>query len=134
MVDLVRFSAVSVLAFAVTAAAQQNVPQPVRTIIEQHEQTGVLGKEIVLGTAALPAGTQIGFHIHPGDEIGYVLKGKLILRTRGEADRTLLPGDSFFNARGVVHSLAAAPRSEGGTALSTWIVDKDKPLATAVGE
>jgi quercetin dioxygenase-like cupin family protein len=105
---------------------------PVRTILERHDQSGVPGKEILLGTAQLPAGTAIGFHTHPGDEFGYVLKGPLVLKTKGQPDRILKTGDSFFNARGAVHSLATVPGVEGGTALSTWIVDKGEPLATPV--
>jgi quercetin dioxygenase-like cupin family protein len=83
-----------------------------------------------LGTAVLPAGTVIAFHTHPGDEFGYVLKGPLILKTKGQPDRILKTGDSFFNPRGAVHSLATVPGAEGGTAVSTWIVDKGEPLAT----
>jgi quercetin dioxygenase-like cupin family protein len=78
----------------------------------------------------LPAATAIGFHTHPGDEAGYVLKGVLILHTRGQPDKVLKAGDSFFNPRGAVHSLAAALGAERGTAVSTWIVDKGQPLAT----
>jgi quercetin dioxygenase-like cupin family protein len=115
-----------------SAAADEpsTAPQPVRTIFERHDQAGVPGKEIVIGSALLPAGTTIGFHTHPGDESGYVLKGVLILHTRGKPDRMLKAGDSFFNARGAVHSLSTVPGEEGGTAVSTWIVDKGQPLAT----
>jgi quercetin dioxygenase-like cupin family protein len=118
-------------AFADTPAS---VPAtaPVRTILERHDQTGVSGKEILLGTALLPAGTAIGFHTHPGDEFGYVLKGPLVLKTKGQPDRILNTGDTFFNARGLVHSLATVPGSEGGMALSTWIIDKGEPLASPV--
>lgn len=119
-------------AIVLSAAADEPgaAPQPIRTILERHDQSGVPGKEIVIGTAMLPAGTSIGYHTHPGDESGYVLKGVLILRTRGQPDRTLKVGDSFFNPRGAVHSLATVPGQEGGTAMSTWIVDKGQPLAT----
>jgi len=119
-------------ATVLSAAADESsaTPQPVRTIFERHDQTGVPGKEIVIGSAMLPAGTVIGFHTHPGDEVGYVLKGVLIIHVRGKPDRTLKAGDSFFNERGTVHSLSAAPGEEGGTAVSTWIVDKGQPLAT----
>ncbi len=103
--------------------------QPKRTLLDKHDQSEVSGKEIVLGTAELPAGTVIGWHTHNGDESGYVLKGNLVLKTRGQPDQVLKAGDHFFNARGAVHSLAAAPGSEGGMAVSTWIVDKGKPLA-----
>jgi quercetin dioxygenase-like cupin family protein len=130
MQRLPRFSLLIVAAVALNAVADQPQPQPVRTIFERHDQSGVPGKEIVIGTAMLPPGSVIAYHTHPGDESGYVLKGSLILRTKGQPDRALKEGDSFFNARGAVHSLAAAPGGEGGTAVSTWIVDKGQPLAT----
>jgi quercetin dioxygenase-like cupin family protein len=130
MQRLPRFSLLIVAAVALNAVADQPQPQPVRTIFERHDQSGVPGKEIVIGTAMLPPGSVIGYHTHPGDESGYVLKGSLILKTKGQPDRALKEGDSFFNARGAVHSLAAAPGGEGGTAVSTWIVDKGQPLAT----
>jgi len=109
--------------------AASSAPQPKRTILDKHDQSGVPGKEIVIGTAELPAGAVIGWHSHEGDESGYVLRGNLVLKTRGKPDQMLKAGDHFFNERGAVHSLAAAPGSEGGEALSTWIVDKGKPLA-----
>jgi quercetin dioxygenase-like cupin family protein len=120
------------LAVIVVTATAATLPQPTRTILEQHDQTGVPGKEIVIGTAELPADTAIGFHTHPGDEIGYVLEGTLVVKTRGQPDKVLKAGDSFFNIRGAVHSLLAAPGGHGGKAVSTWIVDKGQPLSTPV--
>jgi quercetin dioxygenase-like cupin family protein len=105
-------------------------PAAVRTILERHDQSGVPGKEIVIGTATLPKGAVIGFHTHPGDEAGYVVRGTLTLKTRGQPDRILHAGDSFFNPRGTIHSLQA-PDSDG-VAVSSWIVDKGQPLATPV--
>jgi len=113
-------------------AAKTDGPQPKRTILGRIDQSGVPGKEIVVGTAELPAGTVIGWHTHDGDEAGYVLKGDLVLKTQGKPDQVLKAGDHFFNPRGAVHSLAAAPGSQGGTAVSTWIIDKGKPIAEPV--
>jgi quercetin dioxygenase-like cupin family protein len=121
-----------VLGSTVGATANEIEPTAVRSILERHDQSAGPGTEIVLGTAALPPGSAIGFHTHPGDEAGYVLKGTLILKVKGQADRVLKPGDSFFNPRGSIHSVLALSTGEGGVALSTWIVDKDKPLATAI--
>jgi quercetin dioxygenase-like cupin family protein len=123
---------IAVLSLNATAEEPKSSAQPVRTVIERHDQSGVPGKEIVIGTATLPPGAVIGYHTHPGDEAGYVLKGNLILKTQGQPDRALKAGDSFFNPRGAVHSLGAAPGSEGGMAVSAWIVDKGEPLATPV--
>jgi quercetin dioxygenase-like cupin family protein len=128
---IVAILTLSLNAFA-DAPGSAPASAPVRTILERHDQSGVPGKEIVLGTALLPGGSVIGFHTHPGDEVGYVLKGSLVLKKKGEPDRILKTGDTFFNARGEVHSLAALPGSDGGTAVSTWIVDKGQPLATPV--
>ncbi|HZP64867.1 MAG TPA: cupin domain-containing protein [Rudaea sp.] len=100
-----------------------------RNILDRHDQSGVEGKEIVIGTAELPAGGVIGWHTHPGDETAYVLRGNLVLKRQGQPDLALKAGDHFLNPRGTVHSLVAAPGSEGGAVVSTWIVDKGKPLA-----
>jgi Gluconate 2-dehydrogenase subunit 3 len=43
-------------------------------------------------------------------------------------------GDHFFNPAGLVHSVAAPPATDGGTIVSTWIVEKGKPLAEAVAD
>jgi quercetin dioxygenase-like cupin family protein len=131
---MIRSALITVVALTLNAAADEPKasPQPVRTIFERHDQSGVPDKEIVIGSAMLPANTAIGYHTHPGDEAGYVLKGTLVLKTRGQPDRVLKAGDSFFNPRGAVHSLVAAPGGDGGTAVSAWIVDKGQPLATPV--
>jgi quercetin dioxygenase-like cupin family protein len=119
-------------ALAVTAVAQQrSTPaQVARNTLETNDQSGVNNKEIVIGTATLPVGTSIGFHTHPGDESGYVVKGSIILRTQGQPDRHLVSGEGFFNGRGSVHSVVAGP--EGATIVSTWIVDKGVPISTQV--
>jgi quercetin dioxygenase-like cupin family protein len=122
--------AIAVLSLNATADEPKPTAQAVRNIMERHDQSGVPGKEIVIGTATLPPGSVIGYHTHPGDEAGYVLKGNLILKTQGQPDRALKAGDSFFNPRGAVHSLAVAPGSEGGMAVSAWIVDKGVPMST----
>ena len=129
---LVPASLLAIAILSLNAAADEPGAQAVRNILERHDQSGVPGKEIVIGTATLPPGSVIGYHTHPGDEAGYVLKGNLILKTQGQPDRALKPGDSFFNPRGAVHSLAAARGSDGGMAVSTWIVDKGVPMATPV--
>jgi quercetin dioxygenase-like cupin family protein len=128
---LLPLSLIAIAALSLNAAADEpkSGAQPVRSILERHDQTGVPGKEIVIGTATLPPGSAIGYHTHPGDEAGYVLKGNLTLKVQGQPDRPLKAGDSFFNPRGAIHSVVAAG-PDGGTAVSSWIVDKGQPLAT----
>ena len=129
---LIQASSVALVALSLTVIADDLKPQPRRDILERHDQSGVAGKEIIVGTALIPPGAAVGYHTHPGEESGFVLKGTLTLKTKGQPDRVLHAGDHFFNVRGAVHSVVADPTGEGGTALSTWIVDKDAPLATPV--
>jgi quercetin dioxygenase-like cupin family protein len=131
---LMHICLITAIALTLNAAADEPKAgaQPVRNILERHDQSGVPGKEVVIGTVTLPPGTSIGFHTHPGDEAGYLLKGTLILKTRGQPDRTLKAGDSFFNPRGAVHSVMAPADRDGATAVSVWIIDKGQPLATLV--
>jgi quercetin dioxygenase-like cupin family protein len=128
---LLHLSLIAIAVLSLNAAADEpkSGAQPVRSILERHDQSGVPGKEIVIGTATLPPGSSIGYHTHPGDEAGYVLKGNLTLKVQGQPDRPLKAGDSFFNPRGAIHSVVAAG-PDGGTTVSSWIVDKGQPLAT----
>lgn len=127
------FILIATLAFAVHAQdskpAAAAAPEAKRNILERHDQSAVEGREIIIGTAELPAGSTIGWHVHPGDEIGYVTRGAIIWKVRGQPDRELKAGDHFFNPRGSVHSVTSL---EGGTVVSTWIVDKGKPMAEPV--
>ncbi len=121
-----------VVAVAVSlAAAAQDAKTPIeRTILERHDQSNVPDKEAVLGTVTLAPGAVVGFHTHPGDEAGYVVKGSLTWKVRGQPDKTLKAGDSFFNPRGSAHSIVGG--AGGATAFSTWIVDKGKPMSEPV--
>jgi hypothetical protein len=53
---------------------------------------------------------------HPGDEAGYIVTGSVIWKVRGQPDKILKAGDSFFNPRGSVHSIVGS--DEGGTVFS----------------
>ena len=126
-----KYWAALLIVFSFNAYADDaKPPQAERTILAKHDLSGVPGKEVVIGTALFPAGSVIGFHTHPGDESGYVMKGSVTVKIRGAADKALKAGDGFFNPRGSVHSVVAGP--EGATVVATWIVDKDVPMASPV--
>jgi quercetin dioxygenase-like cupin family protein len=70
-------------------------------------------------------------HTHPGVEMSYILEGQGVLKIQGQPDRTLASGDSFSIPAVAVHSLAnVGPGAM--TILTTYILEKDKPLATPV--
>ncbi|HEY2686742.1 MAG TPA: cupin domain-containing protein [Steroidobacteraceae bacterium] len=123
-----KFIALALLMLSSAVLADDKPAQPTRSILERHDQSGVPGKEIVIGTATLPPGATFPYHTHPGDEVGYILKGSVTGKTKGQPDKVLKAGDSFFNPRGAEHSVVAGP--EGAEIVSSWIVDKGKPMST----
>jgi quercetin dioxygenase-like cupin family protein len=113
---------------ALSAAAQEPQSQVARAVFGHYDQSGVPGKEIVTGTVTLQPGAEVAFHVHPGDEAGYVVQGAVTWKVRGQPDKTLHAGDGFFNPRGSAHSLVAT--ESGARVFSAWIVDKGKPLSS----
>lgn len=86
------------------------------------------GHEAVTARAEFPAGVSSGRHSHPGEEVGYLLEGSVTVEMDGQK-RVLKPGDVFAIPAGKVH--AATNTGTGPAAiLSTYIVEKGKPLAT----
>ena len=109
--------------------AAEEPPAPIaRTVFGHYDQSGVPGKEIVTGTVTLQPGAEVAFHVHPGDEAGYIVQGAVSWKVRGQPDKTLRAGDGFFNPRGSAHSLVAT--ESGARVFSAWIVDKGKPLSS----
>jgi quercetin dioxygenase-like cupin family protein len=68
-------------------------------------------------------------HSHHGVEMVYVLEGTIALDIDGQPSRLLKAGDSAVNPSGVPHGGRAGP--QGARLTGTFIVDKDKPLATS---
>ena len=74
-------------------------------------------------------GGSVGRHTHPGVEMGYVIAGAGTLSIDGQPVRLIRAGDSFAIPEGVVHAL----RNTGDQpeqVVSTYVVEKNKPLAT----
>ncbi len=110
---------------AAVIAAQQ--PGFKRTVLQESDLS-MPGPQAVTATAELPAGVASGRHAHPGEECGYVLEGPITIEVDGKAPVTLQTGQTFFVPAGAVHNARAG--STAGKILSTYIVEKGKPLAT----
>jgi quercetin dioxygenase-like cupin family protein len=86
------------------------------------------GHEAVTARAEFPAGVSSGRHTHPGEEVGYLLEGSVTVEMDGKS-RVLKPGDVFAIPAGMVHA-ATNTGTTPAAILSTYIVEKGKPLAT----
>ncbi|HLX21725.1 MAG TPA: cupin domain-containing protein, partial [Usitatibacter sp.] len=86
-------------------------------------------REVVMARAEIAAGASAGRHSHPGVEVGYVLEGTSEVLIDGEPPKIVKAGESYIIPEGKIHD-ARPIGDKGATVLATYIVDKDKPLAT----
>lgn len=97
----------------------------------QREPSSIPGREIVQVLTEIPCGVQSGWHIHPGEEVGYIVAGTVEMHIEGRPTLVLHAGDGFLMTPRVAHNaLDIGP--ETGRMLSTYLVDPTEPLATFV--
>ncbi len=97
----------------------------------QHKPSSIPGREIVQVLTEIPCGVESGWHVHPGEEVGYILAGTVQMMIQGQAALTLDAGDPFLMPPRTPHNaLDVGPGT--GQMLSTYIVEAGQPLATFV--
>jgi quercetin dioxygenase-like cupin family protein len=101
-----------------------------RTIIQRGDLS-TPGREVVQAIAEFQPGSTVGWHTHPGEEAGYLLEGSLVFEFTGKPRVTLTAGQTFFVPAGAAHN-ATNTGSTRARVLATYMVEKGKPLATAV--
>jgi quercetin dioxygenase-like cupin family protein len=101
-----------------------------RTVLQQGNLS-MPGREVVQAIAEFQPGATVGRHTHPGEEVGYVLEGTIVLEQEGKPTVTLGAGKTFLIPPGTVHNATNSGSSQARV-LATYIVEKGKPLATAV--
>jgi quercetin dioxygenase-like cupin family protein len=97
----------------------------------QRAPLSIAGREIVQVETLIPAGVESGWHIHPGEEVGYIVEGQVEMRVQGRATVVLRPGEGFLIPPRTPHN-ARDLGPETGKMLSTYIVEAGQPIATFV--
>src|SRR5215510_8632918 len=62
----------------------------------QRSPLSIPGREMVQVETLIPAGVESGWHVHPGEEVGYIIAGQVEMRVQGHANVVLNPGDGFL--------------------------------------
>lgn len=99
----------------------------------QHEPSSIPGREIVQVLTEIPEGVESGWHIHPGEEVGYIVAGAVEMRIHDRPTLHLTAGDGFLIPPGTPHN-ARDVGPGTGEMLSTYIVEVGEPLAVFVDE
>jgi quercetin dioxygenase-like cupin family protein len=121
----VFFSLLSLLlATSVFAQAPEIKRTPLQTV--QLSTPGKVAIQMIVEVA--PGGT-IPRHTHPGEEIAYIMSGELVLLVDGKESKVVKTGESFSVPEGSIHGGKNASTA-AATLLVTYVVDKDKPVAT----
>jgi quercetin dioxygenase-like cupin family protein len=95
----------------------------------QHAESSIPGREIVQVLTEIPVGVESGWHMHPGEEVGYILAGTVEMSIEDRPTLTLNAGDPFLIPPRTPHNaLDVGPGT--GMMLSTYIVEPEEPLAT----
>jgi len=113
----------------IVAGVSAQQPGFKRTVLQQ-ANLSMPGRELVQAIAEFQPGATVGRHTHPGEEIGYILEGTILLEQEGKPNVTLGAGKTFLIPPGTVHN-ATNTGSSQARVLATYLVEKGKPLATA---
>jgi quercetin dioxygenase-like cupin family protein len=95
----------------------------------QRAPSSVPGRDIVQVRTEIPARVASGWHSHPGEEVGYIVAGKVDMAIKGRSTLHLQAGDGFLIPPGVSHN-AVDIGPETGVMLSTYFVEHGLPLIT----
>ena len=120
--------AAMLIAGSVVTQTQQ--PASKRTPLQQHDLSAP-GREVIQVRVDFDPGYVAPRHTHPGEEMIYVIEGKLQYQIEGQPDATVKPGDVLFVPAGAIHSVKNVG-SGNGAELATYVVEKGKPLITLV--
>ena len=99
----------------------------------QRSPLSIPSREMVQVETLIPPGVESGWHVHPGEEVGYIIAGQVEMRVQGRATVVLRPGDGFLIPPRTTHN-ARDLGPETGKMLSTYIVETGQPIATFVDQ
>jgi quercetin dioxygenase-like cupin family protein len=124
------FTAAALLAAMLATVAAQ-APAPFKRTVLQQGDLSAPGREAVMAVAEIQPAAAAGRHTHPGEEIAYVLAGPLVIEIDGKPAKTYQTGEVFMIPPGTIHH-AKNPGTAAAKVLSTYVIEKGKPVATPV--
>jgi quercetin dioxygenase-like cupin family protein len=109
--------------------AQSGTPQVhglTRTDLQRHDLSAP-GREMVQAVVEIATDAPPIRHLHPGEEIIYVLEGVLEYTVDGQGTNVYKAGQALMVPAGVVHAVRNVGDSPAAE-LATYVVEKGKPL------
>ena len=110
-------------ALPIAHARQQGME---RADLLQHDLS-IPGREVIQVRVDFEPGSASLRHSHPGDEIVYVLEGRLAYELRGRRARVLDAGEALFIPAGTSHTVRNIGPGKASE-LATYLARKGRPL------
>lgn len=114
-------------------AQDAGAPQATVTDLMSKALKDYPGKEITLINVDYPPGAVDPVHRHDAHAIVYVLEGSIVMGVRGQPEKTLKAGETFYEGPDDVHTIG---RNASKTVAAKFVVfllkDKKKPVLTLV--
>ena len=130
-VHVVLGGAAAVYLLAALSQVQAQAPAAFKRTVLQQADLSVPGKEAVMAIAEFQPGGASGRHMHPGEELAYVISGSIVVEIEGVGTKTVRAGEALIVPAGKIHN-ARNPETSVTKVLATYVVDKGKPVATTV--
>jgi quercetin dioxygenase-like cupin family protein len=130
MTRTTSFTTAALLAGMLAAVAAQ-APAPFKRTVLQQGDLSAPGREAVMAMAEIQPAAAAGRHTHPGEEIAYVLSGPVVIEIDGKPAKTYQTGEVFMIPPATIHN-AKNPGSAVAKIVSTYVIEKGKPVATPV--
>ena len=113
-----------------SSTEQQQASGIERTDLQQHDLS-IPGREVVQNRVDISPEAPAFKHLHPGEEIIYVLEGLLEYQVEGKAPVTVKAGEVFFVPAETIHAVKNVGSGDAAE-LATYVVEKGKPLVVLV--
>jgi quercetin dioxygenase-like cupin family protein len=112
------------VAAAATAAAQDTKATPLIT----RDLEGIAGKEAMMLTVEYAPGAASPAHRHNAHTFVYVLEGAVVMQVKGGEEKTLEPGQTFYETPGDVHTVSRnASATKPARILVFFVKEKGAP-------
>jgi quercetin dioxygenase-like cupin family protein len=108
----------------------QQAPGIKRTDLQEHDLS-VPGRVVIQNRVEVSPEATPFRHKHPGEEIIYVLEGKLEYTIDGVGAKTYSAGDALMVPRDTVHAVKNVGTGDAAE-LATYVVEKGKPFLVLV--
>jgi quercetin dioxygenase-like cupin family protein len=109
-----------------TLMAQKATPMVHETItpLLTKDLAGLPGEQVLMYTVDFPPGFSSPVHRHNAQVSVYVLEGSVVMQVRGQKERTLGPGQSFYEDPSDIHTVSRNASSTKPAKFLVFLINK----------